>query len=485
MNKDAKLQNSLLICGKWIEASSVMPVYNPSNNEIITHVAKANTSEVNLAVEAAQNAFSKWYEIGIKKRIEYVKELIEKIEENKEHFAKVDSINSGNPISGMRRDVNNAIDRMYQAIYFAGNIEGSTIEASNVGNLHYTKYEPYGVVARIVAFNHPFLFAATKIVQPLLMGNTVVLKPSDYTPLSALELGRYAKDIFPPGVINIVTGDSDTGSEIVRHPNIKRIGFTGSAKTGQIITTEAASVGIKHISMELGGKNPMIVFPDSDIKKAVKASLIGMGYGSVQGQSCGSNSRLFLHKSIFDEFIGQLLTESKRLNIGDPLNEETRIGPLISKSHLRFVRSRIDDAVQDGANLVYGGDTPQHLTESEGNYITPAILTNVNQQMKIANEEIFGPVLSVFIWDDYDELINDLNNIDYGLTASIWTENINLAHKTANKIRAGYIWINHTAEHFNGMPFGGYKNSGIGREESKEELLSYCETKSVNLIVQN
>ncbi|WP_277874722.1 aldehyde dehydrogenase family protein [Mesobacillus harenae] len=480
-----QLNTKLFINGEWHKTNDEMPIINPTDQSIITFVSKANRNDVNNAVNSAKAAFPSWASLGIKKRINYIEKFREAISKNKNWLATIESLNSGNPIKGMYRDVDNVLARIDQSIHFASSVNGFTRESSDTSNLHYIKYEPYGVVARIVPFNHPLLFAATKIIPPLLMGNTILLKPSDYTPLSALALGGLIQEIFPPGVINIITGDFNAGSAIVQHPLIKRIGFTGSSATGQKILEDAAKVGIKNISLELGGKNPMIVFPDADVPKAAKYSLIGMGYGSVQGQSCGSNSRVFIHDSIYEEFVEELCEKSKELVLGDPLDENTDIGPLISQKHLEFVQSKIEEAKREGAKVLYGGTRPSDEKGERGNFLVPAILTNVSQDMKVAKEEIFGPVMALFRWKDYDQLIGDVNDIDYGLTASIWTKDLNLAHKTANVIEAGYIWINHTAKHFDGLPFGGYKNSGLGREESIDEMLSYCETKVINLILED
>lgn len=478
-----QLNTQLFINGEWTEALSgeVMSVINPTNRSLIASVAKADQNDVAKAYEAAAQAFLNWYAMGWKKRSLFIEEFKSKIKQNKEWLAQIDSINSGNPIKGMLRDIDSIVNRIEQSIHFAAAVHGSTVESSGVMNLHYTRFEPFGVVARIIPFNHPVLFAATKIIPPLIMGNTVILKPSDYTPLSALALGEFIKDIFPPGVVNIITGDAVAGQAIISHPKIKRIGFTGSANTGKKILQEAAKAGIKNISMELGGKNPMIVFPDADVSIAAKHALTGMGYGSTQGQSCGSNSRIFVHQDICVEFTKELSELTEQLVIGDPLETKTDIGPLITEQQMQRVLSYIEVGISEGARLIQGGKRPKDGVGNKGYFVTPTIFTHVTQNMRIAQEEIFGPVTSILTWNDYEQMIHEANDIEYGLTASIWTQNLKWAHQTAHKLKAGYIWMNTSAKHFEGLPFGGYKNSGIGREESIDELISYCETKVVNL----
>ena len=478
------LNRRLLINGKWIDShlGESMEIINPSNGESLGSVVKATHQDIDFAYEAASRAFKGWKELGWQKRIPYIEKFAEKITENKEKLAYIDTVDAGNPIRGMRIDVEIALAFIKQSIYMMGALNGSTISASHSSNLHYTKLEPYGVVGRIVAYNHPLMFAVSRIIPALLTGNTIILKPSDLTPLSALALGEIINEVFPPGVINIVTGDAFTGQAIVKHSKIKRIAFTGSTRTGMRIQQDAAEVAVKHISLELGGKNPQIVFPDADIDLAVKYALIGMNFGICTGQSCGSNSRIFLHEQIHDEFLNKLIVEVESLVIGDPLKEETDIGPLISKQQMEKVLFYLEEGKREGANIVSGGDRANTAETEKGFFVIPAIVENVKNHMRIAREEIFGPVISVLKWNDLDQVISEANDTEYGLTASIWTRDLEHAHVTADRLETGYIWINDTNGHYPGTPFGGFKNSGIGREESIDELRSYCEQKVVHMI---
>jgi acyl-CoA reductase-like NAD-dependent aldehyde dehydrogenase len=326
------------------------------------------------------------------------------------------------------------------------------------------------------------MFVATQLAAPLAAGNTLILKPAEQTPLSALELASDLAEIFPPGVVNILTGGGpETGAPLVQHPGIGRIAFTGSVETGREIMRLAAD-GIKPVTLELGGKNPMIVFADADMDQAVAGALVGTNFMRCQGQSCGSVSRLFLHERIHDEFVTLLQNRVEQIRIGSPTDEATEMGCLVSPQHQSRVLAYIESGkAEEGVRLVTGGGPPSEPELSQGCYVLPTILDGVEPQMKIAQEEIFGPVLSVLKWSDYEEVIAAANGVRYGLTASVWTQSLSLAHRAAADLEAGYIWINDSSRHFTGVPFGGYKQSGIGREGSLQELLSYTRLKSINL----
>jgi betaine-aldehyde dehydrogenase len=316
----------------------------------------------------------------------------------------------------------------------------------------------------------------------LIAGNTIVEKPSDQSPLSASILSEIVQAVMPPGVVNIVTGTGpEAGDALVRHPRVKRIAFTGSVKTGMAIQHSAAEVAVKNVTLELGGKNPMIVFPDAP-KKAVDAAIDGMNFAWA-GQSCGSMSRLFLHESIHDAFLEELVGKVAALKVGDPLSEESQMGPVNSMTQYEKVKYYVQAGIDDGARLMTGGKRPEGDRFARGYWIRPTVFADVKPTMRIAREEIFGPVLSVFKWRNVDEVLEIANGTEYGLTGSVWTQDVNNAISTARRIQSGYIWINAVSAHFKGMPFGGYKNSGTGREEGIEELLSYTEEKTINIIL--
>ncbi len=339
------------------------------------------------------------------------------------------------------------------------------------------------MVGRIAPFNHPIMFAAGGLAAPLMAGNTVVVKPPEQSPLSATILSEICAEVFPKGVVNIVTGyGADAGDALVRHPSVKRIAFIGSVPTGRAIQRAAAETGVKHVSLELGGKNPMIIFPDVDLDEAVKAAIGGMNF-AWQGQSCGSTSRLLLHESLYDKFLDKLVGQIAGLRIGDPASPASQMGPVNSKAHYQRVLHYIEAGKADGAKLATGGKRPPGADFARGYWVEPTVFANVTPDMRIAREEIFGPVLSVLRWSTFEEAIAIANGTEYGLTASIWTRDIKQALRAAKAVNSGYIWINGFSAHYRGTPFGGLKNSGIGREEGLDDLLSYTETKAIHIML--
>lgn len=478
---DRELQ--LLIGGRLRAASDggTRPTLDPSTGEVLAEVPEATPDDVRAAVEAAEEAGPSWRALGVRGRGAIFGELAEVVREHHEELAMIDAIDSGNPVAAMRVDVDISLRNILDWPGLALALNGETIAASP-GNLHYTVHEPYGVVGKIVAFNHPGMFAMTRILAPLIVGNTVVLKPGVQTPLSALLFGALVRDILPPGVLNVVSGGAETGDALVTHPRVKRLGFTGSVPTGQLIQQRAATVAVKHVSLELGGKNAMMVFPDADLDRVVASAREGMNLEVCQGQSCGSTSRVFLHSSLYDEFAERYAAQLSAIEVGLAYDEASGMGPLVSEDHYERVRGYVDAGREDGATLLAGGGRPDGLPG--GYFLEPTVFGDVDPSMRIAREEIFGPIVSLFRWDDYEQLLEQVNAVEYGLTASIWTDNIHLAHKTAQRVQSGYVWINDSTKHYWGTPFGGYKNSGLGREESTEELLSYLETKAVHTILR-
>ncbi|MDP9260490.1 MAG: aldehyde dehydrogenase family protein, partial [Actinomycetota bacterium] len=316
------------------------------------------------------------------------------------------------------------------------------------------------------------------------VGNAVVLKPAEQTPLSALVIGEIAAETLPAGVLNVVSGGAEAGDALVTHPDVRRIAFTGSTAVGRKIQQRAADSGVKHVSLELGGKNAMVVFPDAEIASAVEGAFFGMNFTSCQGQSCGSTSRILVHRSLYAAFLDGLRDRLRGVRVGVAYEAGTEMGPVVSAAQRDRVLAYIASARAEGARLVAGGE-PVAGVPSGGYFIAPTAFADVSPTMRIAREEIFGPVVAVLPWDDYDEMLSTVNGVEYGLTASIWTNDIDVALGTARAIDAGYVWINETAKHFWGTPFGGMKASGVGREESVEELVSYCEVKAVHAILRD
>lgn len=471
----------MLIGGQLVESVSGQrfTTYNPSIDAPIADVPDSHAEDVYLAVEAAKQAFPAWSKLHVDERSKILRKFAQAIREWAHEFGMIDALDSGNPYLAMVDDAKKGAGLLD---FFSGlgmEIKGETIPTPG-GGLNYTRLQPYGVVARILPFNHPISFAAGKIAAPLVAGNTVVLKPAEQTPLSALLLGKLAQKYLPPGVLNIITGDGlQCGAPLVTHPDVRRVAFTGGVDTGRAIMKQA---GIKSVSLELGGKNPLIIYPDSDVDKAAAAAVAGMNFTRSQGQSCGSNSRVFVHNSLHQPFLGEVsrLVENIRIGLAD--QEETEMGPVISREHYNRVKAYIERGKAEGAQVLKGGKHPSAPELQKGYFIEPTIFDGVTHGMTIEQEEIFGPVMSVLTWDDEAAMLHEVNDVEYGLCANIWTNDISTALRLADEIEAGYIWINgHGGKRFKGAPFGGFKNSGIGREHSLEELLSYTQEKNINV----
>ncbi len=483
--RSTKLQDMpMLIGGKLVasESGRWMESVNPATEEVIGRTPEGTAKDVNLAVEAAEKAQPEWAALPVSKRADYLHKLSDGMAKRADEILRVEVMDTGNTIFKMRDDVGKAIGQLK---FFAGlgyETKGQSVP-STPSNMHFTLREPYGVVGRIIPFNHPISFAASRMAAPLIAGNTIVEKPSEQSPLSASILAEIAAEVMPPGVVNIVTGHGrEAGDALVRHPRVKRIAFIGSVQTGMAIQRSAAEVAVKHVTLELGGKNPMIVFPDADYQKALAGAVSGMNF-AWSGQSCGSTSRLFIHESLYDKFLADLVAQVGKMKIGDPLSEDSKMGPMNSKGQYEKVMHYIKAGKEDGARLMTGGKRPEGELFKKGYWIEPTVFAEVKRGMRIAQEEIFGPVLSVFKWKDVDEVIEVANSTEFGLTAAIWTRDINIAMTTARKVQSGHIWINGVSGHFKGMPFGGFKNSGIGREEGLEELLSYTEEKAIHIML--
>ncbi len=483
--RSTKLQDMPMLIGGELVASESgrwMESVNPATEEVIGRTPEGTAKDVNLAVEAAEKAQPEWAALPVSKRADYLHKLSDGMAKRADEILRIEVMDTGNTIFKMRDDVGKAIGQLK---FFAGlgyETKGQSVPSTPT-NMHFTLREPYGVVGRIIPFNHPISFAASRMAAPLIAGNTIVEKPSEQSPLSASILAEIAAEVMPPGVVNIVTGHGrEAGDALVRHLRVKRIAFIGSVQTGMAIQRSAAEVAVKHVTLELGGKNPMIVFPDADYEKALAGAVGGMNF-AWSGQSCGSTSRLFIHELLYDKFLADLVSKVSKLKLGDPLAEDSKMGPMNSKAQYEKVLHYIKAGKEDGARLMTGGKRPEGELFKKGYWIEPTVFAEVKRGMRIAQEEIFGPVLSVFKWKDVDEVIDVANSTEYGLTAAIWTRDISAALTTARKVQSGHIWINGVSGHFKGMPFGGFKNSGIGREEGLEELLSYTEEKAIHIML--
>lgn len=472
---------NLLVNNERVPSASgrTFAVISPYSEEVIAQVADAGAGDVDAAIDGAAEAFKEWSKTTPAHRASLVYQLAVEIERRANDFAVLDSLDGGAPVGIMLLDVQIALESLR---YFAGlamEMKGFTVPASS--NLHFTELQPYGVVGKIIPFNHPFMFAASKIGAPLIAGNTVVLKPSEATPLSALLLADLIADIFPPGVVQIVVGDGPEAPEaIVRNRQVRRVGFTGSESVGRSIQRAAAEVGVKHVTLELGGKNALIAFPDASPEDVARAAVQGMNF-TWSGQSCGSTSRLLVHEDIADRVLDLIKPIVEGREFLSPLDPAAVQGTMVSRRQFDRVMGYIEGAVKDGAHVVAGGGRP-HSTD-RGLFVEPTFLDRVEPTWKVANEEIFGPVVSVIRWTDEDDAIRIANSVDYGLTGSVFTNDIKTAHRVARALETGFVWINGAGPHFQGLPYGGWKNSGVGREESLEELLSYTQSKSITVML--
>jgi acyl-CoA reductase-like NAD-dependent aldehyde dehydrogenase len=468
----------MLIGGELVigRTGKTMPVIHPGDESVIAQIPLGDAGDVDDAVKAAQAATGPWARTPIAERAAALAALADVVLAHGEELAWLDTLDNGSPIAVMRNDYLMAADQLRYLAGLALQLRGQTLPAQNHDALDFTLRDPFGVVGRLIPFNHPLMFAASRIAAPLLAGNTVVLKPSEQTSLSALRLGELARPVLPPGVLNVVTGTGDVvGERLVAHPDVPRIAFTGSEAVGRRILARAAATAIKTVTLELGGKNPLIVFPDADLPAAVDGALRGMNF-RWQGQSCGSTSRLFVHRSVYPGFIADLVAKMATLTIGDPLKETTDVGPLVSKAHYDRVRGYIDAGLNDPElELVTGGSA----LDRPGYFVPPTLFTAQSPHGPLFSEEIFGPVLVAAPFDNYDHVIEMANSLDVGLTASVWTTSLHIALAASRDLQAGYLWVNHSSEHIAGTPFGGVKNSGLGREESLEEIESYTQHKNV------
>lgn len=452
---------------------------NPAYNEPITQAPVADAADVDAAVRAAHQAFASWSRVPPAKRGDYLRKAAAVLREHAYPLAQLDALNNGNPVSILAHDANFAADGIE---YFAGlatEVKGETIPMG-ADNLNYTVREPLGVVARIVAYNHPLMFAALRIAAPLAAGNTVVVKSPDQAPLSIIRLAELIGDIFPPGVVNFVCGGRECGEALSTHPLVRKITLIGGVPTGKSVMKSAAE-GLKPVLLELGGKNALIAYPDADLDKLVQGIVGGMNF-TWSGQSCGSTSRVFLHDSIHDKVLDAVATLlPQRHKPGIPTDPKTTMGSLVSRAQLEKVQGFVKSALDEGGRLVTGGKQPSDPALAGGFFFEPTIFADMKPHMRLAREEVFGPIMSVFRWSDEDALFEQVNGVDFGLTGSIWTQNLNKAHRAASRIHTGYVWINNTSQHFLGAPFGGVKHSGIGREECFEELLEFTYSKNVNV----
>ena len=476
-------QHRMLIDGRFVLAASgkTFPVYNPATGEVVAQVPEAETEDVDRAVLAARRAFDEgpWTrKMSNSERGQLLWKLADLLQENLEEFAEIESLDNGKPLSVARvADVPLAVDMFRYMAGWATKITGSTLSFSTPGLFHsYTMREPIGVVGQIIPWNFPLLMAAWKLAPALAAGCTVVLKVAEQTPMSGLRLAElFDQAGFPPGVVNILTGFGEgAGAPLAAHPLVDKIAFTGSTEVGRLIV-KASAGNLKKVSLELGGKSPAIVFPDADLDRAIAGTASAIFFN--QGQCCCAGSRLFVHESIYDKVLQGVSDIAGGINMGPGLDPQTAMGPLVSEEQFDKVTGYIDSGVKEGARVAAGGK--RH--GDRGYFVQPTVLTNTKPSMKVVREEIFGPVVCAesFSDADLDRMSREANDTIYGLAASVWTRDLSTAHKMARRIRSGTVWINCHNVFDASLPFGGYKQSGWGREMGEEVLHNYTEVKAV------
>jgi aldehyde dehydrogenase (NAD+) len=470
----------LLIDGQWVDGSKHFDTMNPATEEVLTQVVETSPTDVDRAVQAARRAFEDrngpWRKLSTSERGRLLWKLADLVEKNIDELAELETLDNGKPIFESRYvDMPMVIDVLRYYAGLATKIYGETVNTFETA-FTYTLREPVGVVGLIVPWNFPLLLASWKLGPALACGNTVVLKPAEQTPLTTLKLGELSIEAgFPAGVINILTGGPETGKAIVAHPGIDKIAFTGSTAVGKEIMRGAADT-LKRVTLELGGKSPNIVFSDADIDSAVKGAINGIFYG--KGEVCNAGSRLFLESKLRDEFTEKLVARASKMRPADPLDPKTRLGATVSQEQMKTVLGYIAAGKSEGAKLVTGGNRAS-VNGGKGFFLEPTIFGDVKNDMKIAQEEIFGPVLSVLAFDDIDELIERANNNPYGLAAAVWTRDVKKAHTVSRRLKAGTVWINTYGLMDAALPFGGYKSSGFGRELGAHAIEHYTELKTV------
>lgn len=473
----------LFIDGKWEEAVSgrTIPVLNPATGEQLTTVPDAGAEDVDRAVKAARRTFEKgiWRKMNVSQRERIIWRIGELIEKNQEELGLLESLNNGKTYrEALRGDIPPTSDIFY---YYAGwtrKIYGETIPVD--GNyLNYTLREPVGVVGMITAWNYPMLLAAWKVAPALATGCSMVIKPSELTPITTFKLAEYCLEAgVPEGVVNVVTGyGHSAGEALARHMDVDKIAFTGSIRTARALLKASGESNLKRLSLELGGKSPNIVFPDADLRRAARAAFWGI-YAN-KGEVCSAGSRLLVHEKIYDEFVNTLVGLARKMKVGDPLDPDAEMGSQISQAQLERVLGYIRSGMEEGARLVCGGERDVEGEKAKGYFVKPTIFADVKPEMKIAQEEIFGPVLAALKFRDVEQAAEIANGTIYGLVSAVWTRDITVAHRLAQEIKAGSVWINAYNCFDSASPFGGYKQSGFGREMGPHALDSYTQVKSV------
>ena len=468
----------LLIGGKWVAAKSgkTFETLNPATEEVLALIAEGDKADVDEAVKAARKALeeSKWSKIGPHQRARFLFKIADLIDQHGDEMAELETLDNGKALTQARAiDVAGAAETFRYYAGWCSKVYGET-NPSDPTMFNYTLREPVGVCGQIIPWNFPLMMAAWKLAPALACGNVTILKPAEQTPLTALRLGELILEAgLPEGVVNIITGfGPGAGSSIAEHPDIDKVAFTGSAEVGKIILRASAG-NLKRVSLELGGKSPNIIFPDADLEQAVPSSMMGVFFNS--GQVCCAGTRIFVQKQVYDKFNEQLVKFSANMTMGDGLDPKTTMGPLISKEQFDKVKGYLELGKKEGARVTTGGEAGT----GKGYFVKPTVFADVNNDMRIAREEIFGPVAATIPFKDENDAVIQGNDTDYGLAAAVWTSDVGRAHKVARSLKAGTVWVNCYGSIDPISPFGGYKQSGFGRELGKYALELYTQIKSV------
>ncbi|HII4329295.1 TPA: betaine-aldehyde dehydrogenase [Vibrio parahaemolyticus] len=451
--------------------------YNPANGEPLANVKQANQSDMEVAIESAKRGFEVWSAMTAIERSRILNKAVAILRERNDELAALEVADTGKPIQeAIAVDITTGADVIEYYAGLAPSLQGEQ-QPLNENQFFYTRREPLGICAGIGAWNYPIQIAMWKSAPALAAGNAMIFKPSEETPLTALKLAEiYSEAGLPDGVFNVVQGDYRVGQMLTAHPDIAKVSFTGESGTGKVVMGDSAKT-LKQVTMELGGKSPLIVFDDAKLDDAVSAAMVANFY--TQGEVCTNGTRVFVHESIYDDFVAQLKSRTEKLVVGDPLDENTQIGALISTEHESKVLSAIESAKGSGATLLTGGYKVTDNGLQNGNFVAPTVFIDCDDSMSHVQQEIFGPVMSVLKFSDEAEVIERANDTDYGLAAGVFTQNLSRAHRVIHKIQAGICWVNAWGDSPAEMPVGGYKQSGIGRENGVETLKHYTQTKSV------
>ncbi|MFC5972155.1 aldehyde dehydrogenase family protein [Halomarina salina] len=471
----------LLVGGEWRQSADTetMETLDATTGEVLARIQRGTAEDVDRAVAAAREAFEgRWGQQSPRQRSDLLFEVADALDEEKLRIARIDSLEMGKP--NQHSAFVDAEIMVEQFRFFASLVRSADeggLPPMGSDKLAYTKREPHGVVGQISAWNFPAMFVGWKMAPALAAGNTVVFKPSSRAALSTLEIASVVDSVLPAGTVNVVTGPgSEVGDAITSHEDVDKASLTGSTQAGTYVMQNAAET-ITPVSLELGGKSPNVVFPDADLEKAVEGTVLSIWFN--QGEQCTAGSRLFLHEDVYDEFLDRFVERTENLAVGDPLDATTDVGPLVDHDHREEVLSYVDTAEAEGATVRYGGGTPDDSSLDGAPFVEPTVLEGVENDDTVACEEVFGPVLSVIRWSDEEEMIEQANDTRYGLASGVWTENVETAHRVADRLEAGTVWVNTYNDLFEPVPHGGFKQSGLGRELARETFEEYTQTKSV------